>query len=257
MTVQPPRHRAGPLVAVLLLALVCTGCAITIRGTPAAAEPPLRTSAPPTPLPTGRPTPTGVPGLVPLVVQPVIPGWSPVRSVNRAAAYDVPPTWTVLSEDTVVGFEDPNTLEPRVASTGVAEFGEGVCSESGSIALAVIRHDEGDDLAVASKNNAEVWADAAYRDDDDAQPELETGPPERVTTVTGLPAVIVKVDVTTASPVTDCGITTATVWAISATDFDGELGPTVSLVILVDGGVPETVPEPEIRRILSTLRPVA
>ncbi len=238
------------LLLVLLLVLL-PGCTTVVEGSPSAAEPagpPPATSAPPTP------APTPAPGVVPVVIDPVVPGWNVVRSVNRAAAYDVPPTWTVQSESTIIGFEDD--AGNRVASTGAATSGEDVCGD-GALALAVVRHDEGTDLAAASRFQAEQWADLAYRDDADARPALTTGPPETITTAAGRPATVVEVTAALGAPTGPCGITTGTVFAASATGFTGELGPTVVLVVVADVGVPGAVPESEIRQVLSTLRPAS
>ena len=78
--------------------------------------------------------------------------------------------------------------------------------------------------------------------------------PEQITTLTGKPAVIVKVDATAASTTGTCGLKGA-VYAISATGFTGELGPTAILVVVAGSGFDRAVPEPEIRQILTTLRP--
>ena len=244
------RRRALALPAVLLL-VVLSGCTTVVVGSPSAAEPagpPPATSAGPTP------APTPAPGVVPLVIEPVVPGWNVVRSVNRAAAYDVPPTWTVRSESTIIGFEDD--AGNRVASTGAATFGEDVCGD-GDLALAVVRHDEGTDLTAASTVLAEAWADLAYRDEADARPTLTTGSPETITTVTGQQATVVEVTAALNSPATTCGITTGSVFAAAATGFTGEFGPTVVLVVVAAVGVPGAAPESEIRQMLTTLRPAS
>lgn len=254
------RRRLVALVVLLLLAMGSAGCTTTIVGSATPAEPAAlgpATSVPPAPTTSVRPTPapTGSPGVVPLVIDPVVPGWNVVRSVSRAAAYDVPPTWTVLSESTVIGFED--SAGNKVASTGAATFGKGACGDGASLALAVVRHDEGTDLALASRINAEVWADAAYRGPADARPTLTTGAPETITTIAGLQASIVKATATASTPVNGCGVTTGDAYAVSATGFTGELGPTVVLVIVADAGVAGVVAESEIRQMLSSLRPAA
>lgn len=249
-------RRRGALV-VVVLAMLTSGCVTTIAGTASPAERaeiPLPTSAPSV-APTSGPiaSPTGQPGAVPLVIDPVVPGWNVVRSVKRAAVYDVPPTWTVLSEDTIIGYED--TLGNRVVSTGAATFGEDVCGDNSNLGIAVVRHDEGTDLAAASRINAEQWADLAYRDAENARPRLSTAAPETITTTAGRQASLVKVTARPSTPVTECGITTGSAWALAATGFDGELGPTVVLVVVADVGVPGALPEAEIRQILSSLRP--
>ena len=66
---------------------------------------------------------------------------------------------------------------------------------------------------------------------------------------------VVKVAARTASRAGACKLTGGAVYAVSATGFTGELGPTAILVVVADVGRPDAVPEAEIRQILSTLRP--
>lgn len=229
-----PRRLVTPLMA--LLVVFAGGCT-----TPA-------TTDPTTPS-TSRPAAPG-----PVVIKPTIEGWHPVRSVKRAAVYDVPPSWTVLSEGTVAGYE---TKSGTVVASGAAEFGENACGggRGSRLALAGIRHATYTDLAEASQSIATEWADRAYRDAADRSPTLTTAAPEMVTSVSGKPAAIVKVTAILTEPTGPCHGTTGTVYAISATGFTGELGPTVVLVIVADTGVPGAVSETEIRQILTTLRP--
>lgn len=223
----------GLLVAVVL-AFVAAGC-----GTPPAAAP--------------DPVPAA-PAVQPVVLDPVLPGWSPVRSVKRAAVYDVPPTWRVLTESTIVGYETDQG--ERVAASGAADFGSGACgTENSSLAVAGIKHDTGTDLARAADGTAREWADLAFRDDKQRRPRLTVGQPETITTRAGRPAVLVKVTARTASRAGACKLTAGAVYAVSATGFTGELGPTAILVVVVDTGRPDAVPEAEIRQILGTLRP--
>jgi hypothetical protein len=189
----------------------------------------------------------------PVVLDPQVPGWSPVRSVSRAAAYDVPPSWQVLTETTIVGYESGND---RVAASGAAQFGAGVCgSENATLALSGVKHDTGTDLARAADATAREWADLAYRDDKQRRPRLTVGQPETITTRGGQPATVVKVTARTASRAGACKLTEGAVYAVAATGFTGELGPTAILVVVADVGRPDAVPEPEIREILGTLRP--
>jgi hypothetical protein len=188
----------------------------------------------------------------PVVLDPVVPGWSPVRSVKRAAVYDVPPTWNVLSETTIVGFETKQGQQ--VAGSGAAEFAPNACGDS-SLAIAAIKHDTGTDLARASEATVREWGDLAFRDGRERKPRLTVGEPETITIQQGRNAVVVKAEVRTASPAGDCKLTRGAVYAVSATGFTGELGPTAILVVVADVGLPGVVPEAEIRQILSTLRP--
>lgn len=138
-------HLLAPLIVLLVVFVgACTTSATTHSTTPA----------------TSRPA-------GPVVIKPVIEGWSPVRSVKRAAVYDVPPTWTVLSEDTIAGFE---TKSRTVVTSGAAEFGQNACGRNSNLALAGIRHAGDTDLAEDSQSIATEWADRAFRDDADRPP---------------------------------------------------------------------------------------
>ena len=57
-------------------------------------------------------------------------------------------------------------------------------------------------------------------------------------------------------PVGACRITRGAAYAVAATGFTGELGPTAVLVVVVDEALtgPKPIPAAEIRQILSTLR---
>ena len=196
---------------------------------------------------------SAAPTVTPVVLDPQVPGWSPVRSVSRAAAYDVPPSWKVLTETTIVGYESGND---RVAASGAAEFGTGACGgQNSSLALSGVKHDTGTDLARAAQATAREWADLAYRDDKQRRPRLTVGQPETITTRGGQPAAVVKVTAKTASRTGACKLTEGAVYAVAATGFTGELGPTAILVVVADVGRPDAVPETEIREILGTLRP--
>jgi len=234
--VTPARGRSVRRLLVGVAVALAAGC-----GNPPAAGAP-----PPEPL---SPAAT----VKPVVLDPQVPGWSPVRSVSRAAAYDVPPSWEVLTETTIVGYESG---EDRVAASGAAQFGAGVCgNENSTLALSGVKHDTGTDLARAAGATAREWADLAYRDDKQRRPRLTVGQPETITTRGGQPATVVKVTARTASRTGACKLTEGAVYAVAATGFTGELGPTAILVVVADVGRPDAVPEAEIREILGTLRP--
>jgi hypothetical protein len=252
-------RRRGALIAMVLVALVSTGCSTVVQGRASAAEPRvLPTAAPARPTPTAPAGPTGSTppgGGLPVVIDPVIPGWNVVRSVNRAAAYDVPPDWNVLTETTIFGFGDINN--GGVASTGASTFGDEACGPSTVLAAGVVRHDEGADLAASATTLADAWADQAYLDANDAHPTLTTSDPEPLTMLTGQPAVMVKTTAVAASPSQNsCATTTGAAYAVAATGFEGELGPTVILVVVTDVDSPGSPSEETIREILCTLRPV-
>ena len=176
-----------------------------------------------------------------------------VRSTKRAALYDVPPAWTVKSEDSIVGYQT-NDGKLLVAASGSASVGDDACGKYTSLALSAVKHSEGSNLVQASTMEAQAWADAAFRDSKDKRPALRTEKAKKVTTLTGKPAVIVKVDATAPNPIGSCG-TKGAAYALSATGFTGQFGPTAILVVVANVGSDGAIPESEIRQILTTLRP--
>jgi hypothetical protein len=240
------RNTLGVVCAASVLLL--TGCTVPVSGVPAAAA---------RPAPTSNDAAAGSASASPsngsLVVSSVVPGWNTVRSVKRAALYDVPPDWTVNSEDTLVGYQSKDG-KLLVGATGSASAGDDACGKNMSLAIAAVKHSTDGDLAGASTASAQEWADAAFLDANDKHPALETERPEKVNTLTGKPAVIVKVDAVAAHTTGTCGLKGA-VYAISATGFTGELGPTAILIVVAGVGFDRAIPETRIRQILSTLRP--
>ena len=190
----------------------------------------------------------------PVVLDPLVPGWSPVRSVKRAAVYDVPPSWQVLTETTIVGYETEQGQ--RVAASGAAEFGTGACgSENSSLAArrgqARHRHrpgpgGRGDRSRVGRPGlpRRQGAPAPAHRRPagDDHHPGRAAGRAGQGDRADRVPGRRLQAD-------------RGAVYAISATGFTGELGPTAILVVVADIGRPDAVPEAEIRQILGTLRP--
>jgi hypothetical protein len=240
------RTAVGIVLAAFVLPL--TSCTVSVSGVPAADARPASTSGASPPSSSGA-----SPSNNSLVVTSVVPGWNTVRSVKRAALYDVPPDWTVNSEDTLVGYQS-NDGKVLVGATGSASFGDDACGKNMSLAISAVKHSTDGDLAGASTAQALEWADAAFRDANDRHPTVKTEKPEQVNTLTGKPAVVVKVDATAAHATGTCG-TKGAVYAISATGFTGELGPTAILIIVAGVGFDRAVPEAKIRQILTTLRP--
>jgi hypothetical protein len=245
-----PRHL---MMLICAAALLLTGCTVAVPGTPApapGAAPEATPSVSATPLAQpSAPRPTAGPA----AFDPVVGGWKTVRSTQRAALYDVPPDWTVNSDDTIVGFGTRNG-QVVVAASGSASVGENACGRFTSLATSVVKHSTSDDLATASRLEAQQWAGAAFLDSQDRRPTLRTGRPETITTATGKKAVIVKVTATAASSVGLCG-PTGVAYAVSATGFTGKLGPTAILIVVAGTGFPKAVPDDQIRQVLTTLRP--
>jgi hypothetical protein len=238
----------APGVVCAACVLLLASCTVSVSGVPAAVTRPAPTSAEVAPSSAGA-----SPSNSSLIVTSVVPGWNTVRSVKRAALYDVPPDWNVNSEDTLVGYQS-NDGKLLVGATGSASVGDDACGKNMSLAISAVKHSTDGDLAGASTSQALEWADAAFRDSNDKRPALKTEKPEQVNTLTGKPAVVVKVDATAAHTSGTCG-TKGAVYAISATGFTGELGPTAILIVVAGVGFNRAIPEAEIRQILTTLRP--
>jgi hypothetical protein len=241
------RRNALSIVCVAAV-LVLTSCTVPVSGVPTAVAGSAPTSGHVAPSSSGSPSSNSS-----LIVTSVVPGWNTVRSVKRAALYDVPPDWTVNSEDTLVGYQSKDG-KLLVGATGSSSVGDDACGKNMSLALAAVKHSTDGDLVGASTAEAQAWADAGFLDANDKHPALKTEEPERVTTLTGKPAVIVKVDATAAHTTGTCGLKGAA-YAISATGFSGELGPTAILVVVAGVGFDRAIPETEIKQILTTLRP--
>src|SRR4029079_1460828 len=109
------RRNALSIVCVAAV-LVLTSCTVPVSGVPAAVAGSAPTSGQVAPSSSGSPSSNSS-----LIVTSVVPGWNTVRSVKRAALYDVPPDWTVNSEDTLVGYhgEDAQRLDGRAGDTSL------------------------------------------------------------------------------------------------------------------------------------------
>ena len=256
-----PRHLA---TLICTAALLLAGCTVAVPGTaapapgaarPAAAPP---DAAAPAAAPSAgeaapaRPT-ASEPTAGPAAFDPLVGGWKAVRSTQRAALYDVPASWTVNSEDTIVGF-GTRSGQVVVAASGSASVGQDACRRFTSLATSVVKHSTSRNLAEAARLEARQWADAGFLDAQDRRPTLRTGPPQTITTLTGRRAVVVKVTATAASSIGPCGPKGAA-YAVAATGFAGRLGPTAILIVVASNGFADAVSEPQIRQILTTLRP--
>ena len=200
-----------------------------------------------------QPSPDSVaPAVAPVVVDPVVPGWSPVRSAEVAAVYDAPPNWVVRRRRRA---ERPRGgPDEGVPADAVAEFGESDCAGY-AVARAGIMFETGTDLAAAARDAARAWGHFGYLDNRKRAPALTVGAPGPLTTLGGQRATVVEVSVRAASPIGPCQVTRGAVRAIAAPGYTGTSGPIAILVVLTDVGRANTVPEEEIRRILGSLRP--
>jgi hypothetical protein len=192
--------------------------------------------------------------MVPVVIDPLVSGWSPARAPDVAAVYDVPPDWQVQPEGDTISI----TSEPGkgVSASGVALLNTNACGGSPyQTAAAGVMYETEADLAAAATNAARAWGHYRFVDNENRPPELTVGAAENLTTLAGQPAVTVAVEARAASRVGPCKVSRGVVHAIAATGYAGKLGPTAILVVINDLGRSDTVPDPQVRQILTTLRP--
>jgi hypothetical protein len=232
------RRRGPGRVALVLGLALAAGCGA--GGGPAAPD---------------QPDQAGIaPAVAPVVIDPLVSGWSPARSPDMAAVYDVPPDWRVRPEGTALSIE--TAPGKGVSASGVALLGSTSCEDpSYWIGATAVMYESDPDLAAAAANAARAWGHHQYLDDQKRAPELTVGAPEKITTLAGQPAVTVAVQARPASRIGSCRISRGVVHAIAATGYRGKLGPTAILVVITDLGRSDTVPDTLIRQILTTLRP--
>ena len=137
---------------------------------------------------------------------------------------------------------------------GLAYLPSDACGGS-AIASTGITYAPGDDLDAAARDTAQAWGSVAFHDQRKRPPTLTVGDPEPITTLDGRPAVTITVTARPASAVGPCKASGGVAHAIAATGFTGANGPIAVLVLITDTGRPDTVPDDQIRRILTSLRP--
>ncbi|WP_329128902.1 hypothetical protein OG552_01625 [Streptomyces sp. NBC_01476] len=172
---QPPRGRRNLNVAIAITSAVAVIAAIVVGAvylaggdkkddaknggspTPTATV----TSATPSPTATGTPSddltdnPRAAPGTA--NVKPVVPGWKVVTRTQRNVAFDVPPDWSVKTEDEIVGYEDDNG-KAQVAMSGPAYYKEAWCTSSEGTADRAVVGTKGANGATSVRNAAESQA---------------------------------------------------------------------------------------------------
>jgi hypothetical protein len=178
----------------------------------------------------------------------VVPGWQVAVSTERGLAYDVPPDWKVLDEDTLIGFEDAEG--PKVGMAGASTYKDGYCTEAGSSfrAAAGLSGYRDADLNLVAADAAGKWGRYGYLGPNDEPPQVEVGPAAPIT-VNGIEGAhsSATVRVTAASP---CAPPAARVHAIA---LPAEQGSHV-FVIIADQQVPDAPPEDAMLKIINTVR---
>ena len=261
----PPRSGggAGAAVALVALAVVILIGGITIvvllsRGDPKPAPPTaspgaLGESSSPTP---GSATPgSPAPGTSPSV-RPRIAGWQGVASVNHDLAYDVPPGWQLKSPSTIVGFEDDDG-KPLAAMSGAAGIERGDCTTvrsgvSGGEAPDTSASAKLSDLPGTAQYGARRWANAGYKPKNGRAPTVRLSGPTRVT-LGGVTGYQVTANVTVNGRRGTCDPPSAVVYAVA---FPSTKGDPVLFVCYADRGIPNATSDQDIRRVISTLRPL-
>jgi hypothetical protein len=250
---QPPRRRTGLVVglAVLGALVVLTAVAgayfvLAAKRTDGAAVA-STTTVSTSPRAGGQSaTPTGT-AKAPAAV---VPGWQVAMSSKRKLAYDVPPDWKVLGEDTIIGFEDAEG--PKVGMSGAATYKDGSCAESEGATRAVAGFSgyQDTDLGMVAADAAGKWGRYGYLGPADEAPEVDvaTATPITVNGIEGAHATA-TVRITTPAP---CAPPAAKVHAVAV---PAQQGATV-FVILADQETPDSLPDDVALRILDTIRAV-
>lgn len=258
---QPPPHkpdRTGLWVALTALALVVTlgvvvGVILLTRdGDDPIAGPTSTPAAPTSERPTSErptstepaPTSAGAPAL-----DPVIPGWQVVVSTKRKLAYDVPPGWEVLDEDTIIGFEDAEG--PQVGMSGAAQVGNGFCAESETAYRAGtgLSGYRDTDLELVAEDAAGKWGRFGYLGPEDEPPSVDVVPAEPATIAGGDG---MRTRATVSEIVESPCVPPSAVVHTAA--IPSPAGGSFVLVIISDQGVPDAVTDEQADQIISSLR---
>lgn len=249
----PGRRRTGLIVGLAVLAVVlalaaATGVYFVARNTSDPAGSPT-TTTPHRGSATTEPPVTGSPGAGAGRPEAVVPGWQVAVSTERGFAYDVPPEWKVLDEDTLIGFEDAEG--PKVGMAGASTYRDGYCTEAdGSFrAAAGLSGYRDADLNLVAADAAGKWGRFGYLGPNDEPPQVEVAPAVPIT-VNGVKGAhsSATVRVTVASP---CAPPAARVHVVALPAAQGSH----VFVIIADQQVPDALPEDAMLKIINTVRP--
>ncbi|RJL32204.1 hypothetical protein D5H75_17560 [Bailinhaonella thermotolerans] len=211
---------------------------------------PAQTAGPATsPTAAGSPPPIPTPNPPP-PMKPTVAGWQAVFSTKRQMAYDVPSRWQVRTPTTIIGFEDADG-KPLVGMSGAAKLYKGKCGgEDRSLGGAGVQEADSNDSAAVARFFAGLWADAAYRTEDDERPQVTLGPPKPIKLDGRKGRVVTATAVRARSEKCEPPRGQVYVAAIPKAEGDGN----VVLIIYAHRGVADSIPEYEINKIISTFR---
>lgn len=251
----PRRTSAGIIVAVAVIMVVLVGAGVGVAlytkkdKKPVVAQ---STQAAPTPS-LGGPGPGS--SASPPPANPTIPGWHAVVAVKHGVTYDAPPSWSVKTPDTIIGFGDSKG-NPQVAGSGAATYKDGYCSghPGSSRAQASVTGYVTTDPAADAKDAAQKWATYGYETDENSPAPSVTISGPTPMNAGGVQAQLATATVTVHDTANKCMPPRAIVHVVAVPTKDGKVAV---LVVLADQGVADAAPDSDLQKIAATVRPTA
>jgi hypothetical protein len=178
-----------------------------------------------------------------------ISGWQ-VVSTQRGIAYDVPPSWQVLSPDTTTGFEDSSG--PIVTMKGAASYKDRYCQAhtGNSLGGSGVSGSNEVDPAKSAASAAKAWANAGYTTDNGTLPTVTLSQPEPVA-ASGVQGVHVTATVKL-TPQTDCDPPAAVVHVVAFPSSN--VSGTVLFIVYAHQGRPDAATDQDLRQMISSIR---
>jgi hypothetical protein len=260
---SPSSGCAGGALAIVLVVLavvvlvVGVGGVLLLTADDRPDEPPPATAPAPT-APQTTPE-SSLPAVA--TTSPVLPGRVGVASYKHGLAYDVPRTWKVETPDTIVGFEDPKG-NPLAVMSGAAGIERGDCSlvrtgARGGVTPDVRRSARLSDLPGVARSEARRWANAGYTptigDTSGQAPTVQLSRPRGVKLRGGIRGYYVTAQVTVNGTRGTCDPPRAVVHVVA---FPSTRGEPVVFIGYADVGVPGAPGDTDIRKAISSIRPL-
>jgi hypothetical protein len=182
-------------------------------------------------------------------------GWKTVAG-KRGLAYDVPPSWDVLSCGSLVGWEKkcpdgPFGYCPIRTMSGASQLESSQCPDSSLAVAGLPGASDTTDIEKAVRDESALVADI-YTSDSGTRPTVKLTPPRRFS-VGGRPAVQVAAIVSGIQPSACQGVTA--LHSMVATTVPGQPG-SVLFVISLPQEVPGAVDPSDGDRMVASLRPI-
>lgn len=181
-------------------------------------------------------------------VKAAVPGWRPVPRKERGIAYDVPRSWSVESEGTLLGFENSDGT-PKVLMGGAARHKKDWCGTDERAVTGTKGATGAKSTADAARTAAASWARAAYTDEFGGT--VRVGGTVSFTNKHGLKGSMVTATVTGTSEAKDKCASDGLVRAVAVKDSDGEYAV---WIVVADTGVEDAVTAREIETMTGSLR---